>query len=80
MKSISSPATAQFVVLEKSHGLETYGSTEKGIIATAPAAEGTESQVKVLFTSTRSSIGPVMRRFESYRDEWRHYATARGRL
>jgi hypothetical protein len=59
-----------FVTLEKSHGVETHGSTEKGIAATAARLKQRNPCVKVLFYFNTFVKWPGYDAFKTYHSEW----------
>lgn len=61
---------SDFVTLEKSHGVEAYGSTEKGIAATAARLKQCNPKVKVLFYFNTFVNWPGYDAFKTYRSEW----------
>jgi hypothetical protein len=61
---------SELVALEKRHGIEAYGSTEKGIAATARRLKQHNPRVKVLFYFNAFINWPGYDAFTTYRSEW----------
>ena len=61
---------SELVALEKMHGIEAYGSTEKGIAATARQLKQRNPRVKVLFYFNAFINWPGYDAFTTYRPEW----------
>ncbi len=61
---------SEFVTLEKSHGIDPYGSTERGIAATAAQLKKRNARVKVLFYFNTFVNWPGYDAFKTYRSEW----------
>ena len=63
-------SNSDFVVLEKSHGIEALGSTEKGIADTARRLKQRNPRVRVLFYFNAFINWPGYDAFATYRPEW----------
>ena len=61
---------SELVTLEKSHGVEAHGSTEKGTAATAARLKQRNQRVKVLFYFNAFVNWPGYEAFKTYRSEW----------
>ena len=61
---------SDLVSLDKSHGLEAYGSTEKGIAATAARLKQRNPKLQVLFYFNTFVNWPGYDAFKTYRSEW----------
>jgi len=61
---------SELVTLEKSHGVEAHGSTEKGTAATAVRLKQRNQRVKVLFYFNAFVNWPGYDAFKTYRSEW----------
>ena len=61
---------SEFVTLEKSHGIEPHGSTERGIAATSTQLKKRNPRVKVLFYFNTFVNWPGYDAFKTYRSEW----------
>jgi hypothetical protein len=61
---------SNFVALEKSHGAEAHGSTERGIAETARQLKRRNPRVKVLFYFNAFVNWPGYDAFATYRPEW----------
>jgi len=61
---------SELVTLEKSHGVEAHGSTEKGTAATAARLKQRNQRVKVLFYFNAFVNWPGYDAFKTYRSDW----------